>query len=227
MTDTRIPSRWMGEVRFRRLSHREFRSYVVALAWSVSERSEGVIRPDDLRLIVDFDTDSITAFVGAGLWRKIRAGWLIVDFDETQTTKAELDAIDARRAVDRDRKRRARAAERAAALAASTSTDDAVQLDVRGTPKRTSAETSEVVSEISPHAALKAKDKDNGARTRSTTAEAFSKRTAAAVIRQTVGRPGCWSTTPPATPAPAKPGWTVLRSPSRRCAPGRRWPSLT
>ena len=175
MTDTRIPDRWMQQGRFRRLTDRQFRSYFVALVWTVSERTEGVVRPEDVGLIVDFDAEAIPVFLESRLWRKVRSGWLIVDFDETQTTRAELDAIDVRRAADRERKKVERAAAREAKLAASTSADGDVHSDVQGTSTRTSDGLSGTLSDTSPHAVPKAKDQDKAQGRGSTTPEPFSK----------------------------------------------------
>lgn len=68
MTDARFPDRWLSDRRFARLSDAHFRSYVTSLAWSVTNRTDGVIEPEDLALIPNFAKDAVKGFIGIGLW---------------------------------------------------------------------------------------------------------------------------------------------------------------
>ncbi len=54
MTDARIPDRWLSDRRLQRLSDVHFRAFITSLVWSVSNRTNGVIEPEDLRLIPNF-----------------------------------------------------------------------------------------------------------------------------------------------------------------------------
>ncbi len=132
MTDARFPDRWLSDRRIARLSDAHFRSFVTSLAWSVTNRTDGVVEPEDLALIPNFAADSVKTFIGARLWIPRQAagrGWEIVDFQATQTTSAELRSLDEKRAKERAKK----AAQRAAAKAdsdSSTSTNAAVPRDV-------------------------------------------------------------------------------------------------
>jgi hypothetical protein len=38
------------------------------LAWSVTNRTDGVIEPEDLALIPNFAKDAVKGFIGIGLW---------------------------------------------------------------------------------------------------------------------------------------------------------------
>jgi hypothetical protein len=127
VTDARFPERWLSDRRILLLSPEAFRLFVMSLAWSVSNRTDGVLYDDDLPLVPGIPRsvaaaysddglpvvplqppDPVQRLAKAGLWRRVRDYWLIAVFEETQTTRDQLEAAaDARRA-DRDRKRRAR-----------------------------------------------------------------------------------------------------------------------
>ncbi|GBE64202.1 hypothetical protein MFM001_06640 [Mycobacterium sp. MFM001] len=112
MTDARFPDRWLCDRRLQRLRDSEYRSFVQALTWSVSNRTDGTVEPGDLCAIPGFDPDSVPTFVDSGLWTYHDTHWLIVDFATTQTTRSELEALDRVRARDREKKARKRAAQR-------------------------------------------------------------------------------------------------------------------
>ncbi len=115
MTDARFPDRWLSDRRLQRLSDAHFRAYMTSLVWSVSNRTNGVIEPEDLGLIPNFATGSAKAFIDAGLWSAREKGWLIDDFSATQTSSEQLAAAEAARVREREKKARQRAAKRAAA----------------------------------------------------------------------------------------------------------------
>ena len=98
VTDARIPDRWPSDRRFRRrrLSDPAYRSYMQALTWSVTNRTEGVIEPGDLSDIADFDVAAIRELTGGDLWepRGPDNGWLIIDFQQTQTGRDLLESYD-------------------------------------------------------------------------------------------------------------------------------------
>lgn len=48
MTDARFPERWLNDRRVMRLSPDAFRTFVIALTWSVANRTDGVITDDDM-----------------------------------------------------------------------------------------------------------------------------------------------------------------------------------
>ena len=110
MTDARMPERWVSDRRLQRLSDAHYRSYFQALLWSVSNRTDGVIEPEDLGLIPNFAVGAPQAFVTARLWTPLRHGWLIADFDATQTVRSELEMLENVRARERRKKQRQRAA---------------------------------------------------------------------------------------------------------------------
>lgn len=131
MTDARHPERWLSDRRLLRLSDAHFRSFAMALLWSVSNRTDGVIDPDDLPLIPNFAKDSVKSFIGAGLWEPRQGagrGWQIADFETTQTTSAQLRHLEDKRAKEREKKATQRATAKAAADA-STGTKPAVPRD--------------------------------------------------------------------------------------------------
>jgi hypothetical protein len=110
MTDTRLPDRWLTDRRIQRLTDRAYRCFFNALMWSVANRSDGVIEPDDLDLIPGFDSDTIDELVMAGVWvERHHGGWLIADFFDTQTSAAEHEALSAARKSKRESQARWRA----------------------------------------------------------------------------------------------------------------------
>lgn len=103
MTDARLPERLLMDVRVSRLSADAWRSYTYSLMWAVSNRTEGYLQPDDLTLIPLFRAGDEDHLVKAGVWQAWGRGWHIVDFDLTQTTKAQLEAAEKKRFHDRQR----------------------------------------------------------------------------------------------------------------------------
>jgi hypothetical protein len=101
MTDARLPERWLNNRRLLRLSDEDFRSFVMALVWSVSNRTDGRVEPEDLALIPTFTVGAPDALVNAGLWTRLDYGWRIDDFLETQTSKHDLEVLENNRRRDR------------------------------------------------------------------------------------------------------------------------------
>lgn len=111
MTDARFPERWLNDRRIMRLSPRDFRSFVVALTYSVANKTDGRLDLADLEACPGFNLESIPALVSAGLWLELdRPGtWAMVEFIETQTTRAQLDALARKREAERIRQAEHRA----------------------------------------------------------------------------------------------------------------------
>lgn len=81
---------------------------MTANAWAASNRTDGCIEAADLALIHAVDPKRASELAAAGLWERTPDGWLIVGFHKTQTTKSQLDALDHKRFMDRERKARER-----------------------------------------------------------------------------------------------------------------------
>jgi hypothetical protein len=112
MTDARFPERWLNDRRIMRLHSEAFRLFIVSLAWSVANRTDGVLYDDDLELLPGLDAGWAHCLVKAGLWERVSDYWLITVFEATQTTAAELASLDIGRRIERDRGRRRRAHDR-------------------------------------------------------------------------------------------------------------------
>lgn len=112
MTDARFPERWLSDRRVVRLSDAGFRLFVCSLTWSVSNRTDGRLYPDDLDDILRVDAGSADEMVKAGLWDEVGDGWQIVEFTTSQTTKLQLEGLDHKRAIDRERQARKRSHDR-------------------------------------------------------------------------------------------------------------------
>jgi hypothetical protein len=114
------------------LPDNHFRSFVTSLVWSVTNRTDGVIEPEDLELIPRFATDSVRNLLAAGLWEPRGGsgrGWQIIDFAATQTTAVQLRHLEDNRAKEREKRARQRAARRGEDTS-SASTDAAVLRDI-------------------------------------------------------------------------------------------------
>lgn len=110
MTDARLPERYLMDRRLGRLSDADFRGYMTALLWSVSNRTDGRIDSSDLPLIPHFKA-SPQRLVDGELWTEVEGGgWTISDFGLTQSSRSELEQLEQIRKADRDKKRRQRAA---------------------------------------------------------------------------------------------------------------------
>lgn len=116
MTDARLPERLLMDRRLQRLTDSHFRSYINALLFSVANRSDGVIEPEDLGLIPGLGANAAKGLVDAQLWLpRAPTGWLIADYSATQTSRSDLETLERVRAADRKKKARKRAGEAAAA----------------------------------------------------------------------------------------------------------------
>jgi hypothetical protein len=109
MTDARLPERWLHDRRIQHLPCPEYKAFFNALMWSVSNRTDGVITPDDLSLIPACSADMLDDLVTAGVCGAFDGGWFIGDFAETQTSSAELAALSKARIAQRQRQARYRA----------------------------------------------------------------------------------------------------------------------
>lgn len=111
MTDARYPERWLNDRRLLRLSGDDHSAFICALAWSVANRTDGVIEFGDLKLIPRMADSTPDALVKAGLWKVIDGGerFHIVDYEETQTSRDDLEKLANMRRRSRDNKRRRRA----------------------------------------------------------------------------------------------------------------------
>ena len=107
MTDARLPERWLTDRRVQR-SDAHFRSFVNALLWSVANRTDGAIGPEDLALVSGFTPGMEAEFTASGVWVTNGKGWRIAEFDATQTSRDELEALEQIRASGRKRKRACR-----------------------------------------------------------------------------------------------------------------------
>ncbi|PQP38797.1 hypothetical protein [Mycolicibacterium austroafricanum] len=132
MTDARFPDRWLSDRRLQRLSDSHFRAFITSLVWSVSNRTDGVIEPEDLGLIPNFAPNSVKAFLDAELWSPLVKGWQIKDYATTQTSREQLSAAEAARAREREKKARQRAAKKATTTSANPDVPGDIPGDSRG-----------------------------------------------------------------------------------------------
>lgn len=117
MTDARLPERWLMDRRIQRLNAEQFRAYTMSLMYAVSNRTDGELAEDDLEAIPHFNREHIASFIGAGLWRQEGSTWVITDFIATQTSRAQLEALEISRAKEAQRSAQNRARAKATAAA--------------------------------------------------------------------------------------------------------------
>jgi hypothetical protein len=111
VTDARFPERWLNDRRVLRLPDDAFRLFVCGLAWSVANKTDGYLSDEDLRLIPGVNLGAAVVLQDAELWWGHMHGWQITEFEDTQTSAAQLEAAAlARRANDRKRQARHRRA---------------------------------------------------------------------------------------------------------------------
>jgi hypothetical protein len=104
--DARYPDRYLHDRRVTRLSDADHRAYVLALVWSVANRTDGVITLDDLDAMPKPVTrEALQALERAELAAEELAGsemvWRLTDYATTQTSRAELEALDKARQAKR------------------------------------------------------------------------------------------------------------------------------
>jgi hypothetical protein len=110
MTDARLPERWLSDARLQRVSPEAFRAFANSLMWAVSNRTDGHVPVWALALIPHIDEQCARELTAAGLWAgHARDGWVVLSFEETQTTAADLAGLADGRRKQRDRQRRHRA----------------------------------------------------------------------------------------------------------------------
>jgi hypothetical protein len=74
MTDARFPERWLNDRRVLRLPDDAFRLFVLSLAWSVANQTDGRIYDDDLALIPASSAGS-GQLAKSGLWERVADYW--------------------------------------------------------------------------------------------------------------------------------------------------------
>lgn len=112
MSDFRFAGRWLNDRRIMSLSGEDFKAFVTAGTWMVENRTDGRLTPDDLGFIPLFSRSSIPRLIIAGVWAEDGDGWLMLDYRETQTSKAEFEVLENARRADREKKARYRAAKK-------------------------------------------------------------------------------------------------------------------
>ena len=109
MSDFRFAGRWLNDRRVMSLSGDDFKAFVTAGAWMVENRTDGLIMPDDITFIPRFDRASIPRLIIGGLWAEDGGGWMMLDYQETQTSRDEFEVLANARRRDRQKKARRRA----------------------------------------------------------------------------------------------------------------------
>lgn len=105
--DARFPTHYMTDRRVVRVTPEQFRLFVFATAWAVSNMTDGHIDQEDLPLIPFACMPLAEGLVKADLWRPTEKGWVITDFAKTQSSAAQIEAaLINRRKVDAERQKK-------------------------------------------------------------------------------------------------------------------------
>lgn len=105
--DSRFPTHYMTDRRVVKATPEQFRLFVLATAWAVSNMTDGLIEESDLPLIPFASTTLAEGLVEAGLWTRTERGWIITDFHKTQTSAAQIEAaLINRRRADAERQKK-------------------------------------------------------------------------------------------------------------------------
>lgn len=110
MTDARFPERWLNDARLQRLPASAYRTHGNSLMWSVANRTDGHIPSWALAMIPHATEADAAGLRQSGLWADALDGWRIADYEETQTTSGDLQALANARRRQRDKMRRRRSA---------------------------------------------------------------------------------------------------------------------
>lgn len=146
VVDARFPERWLNDKRITRLSGEAFKLFMFAMGWSVANKTDGALTEDDLEDVPRVDRSLSVDLEKAGLWRRQGNGWMITVFDGTQTPRAQLEALEAKRLHERDRAQRYRDRKKADPDAGGRHADDARD-DIRTGQDRTGVEGEELLQQ--------------------------------------------------------------------------------
>lgn len=135
MTDSRLPGRWLTDVRFEALSDRAFRTFCGSLMWSNEHGTDGAIPDIAMKYLhpLGVDAKTRTELITAALWRATKSGVQVPDW----TTKMQQSAaatVEQQRENNRNRQRAHRARKRSESSASVTSdvTRDVLGQDRQG-----------------------------------------------------------------------------------------------
>lgn len=110
MVDTRLQNGLLLDPKLqRRLTAEEFRSYINLTVFAVAQISDGVFQLEDAEMVMD--VDHIQKFLQNDLVEKCEAeGTFRIhpDYWQWQSSKAQLEALSAKRKADAERKRQSR-----------------------------------------------------------------------------------------------------------------------
>lgn len=109
MTDSRLPGRWLTDVRFESLSDRAWRTFCGSLMWSNEQGSNGRIPELAMKYLHPRSVDLPTRneLIAAKLWRSVKDGIQVVDWGPAIGQSLAED-VEAQRANNRERQRKHR-----------------------------------------------------------------------------------------------------------------------
>lgn len=91
--DARFPTYWLNDRRVNKATDSQFRLFVNANAWAVTNGTDGHIPESELFLIPRATTADAAALVSLGLWVKVQDGWMIDGYLLVQTSRDQLEGL--------------------------------------------------------------------------------------------------------------------------------------
>lgn len=109
MTDSRLPGRWLTDIRFESLSDRAWRTFCGSLMWSNEQGTDGAIPQLAMKYLHPHGVDDATRseLIVARMWRATKTGIQVVDWAGSTGQSAAAD-IAAQRENNRARQRKHR-----------------------------------------------------------------------------------------------------------------------
>ncbi|UJP10635.1 hypothetical protein L2X99_02880 [Microbacterium sp. KUDC0406] len=121
-----LPTRWLTDPTMADLSACEFATHARALMFGIEHETDGLIPTKALRLLLPADCaldEVVAGLIENAVWTTTATGFQIVDWAETQTTKAQMERT---RKQGRERQRKFQANLKAEAQAANGVSDASV-----------------------------------------------------------------------------------------------------
>lgn len=108
-----LPVHWMHDYVMQKLSDHAWRAHDVLIMWTLSNGTDGVFPPDVADFAPKVTKDALNELYRAGLIQEREGEWLLVRYEESQSSAAKIQAsLENRRKADRVRQARKREREK-------------------------------------------------------------------------------------------------------------------
>lgn len=148
MTDSRLPGRWLTDIRFEQLSDRAWRTFCGSLMWSNEQGTDGRVPDAAMKYLHPQGVDAETRkeLQAAALWRPDKGGIHVPDW-VSKMGQESASTVEAKREGNRIRQQRKRDADRAKQGAPSRVTSRVTSRTGQDRQDRTGQEEREAIDE--------------------------------------------------------------------------------